>query len=87
MFLELAKGIISDNTVKSVRRKYGLMDSNEYMNCETRNLEEKSDVHTTPADHNEEIVTATKVAPTVMRVRRSRRVKEEEPLLESGKIT
>lgn len=80
MFFELTKGNISDGAVESLRRKYGFLDKNKYINCDTRHLEEESTLHCTPTGYDEEIVSVT-------RVRRSRRIKEEEPLLENGKIT
>lgn len=93
MFLELAKDNISEDSVESVRQKFGLFDRNEYGNCETKHLEERSDLCCTPADHDVEIVSVTKAAPIVInvrrvrRVRRSCRVKEEKPLSENGIIT
>lgn len=41
MFLELAKGSFSDDTVESVRHTYGLSKNLEYINCESSHLQAK----------------------------------------------
>lgn len=41
MFIELAKGNISDDLVESVRATYGLCRSYEYIDCEVSPFEEK----------------------------------------------
>lgn len=41
MFLELANGSYADDAIESVRDRYGLGGSYEYINCETSQFEAK----------------------------------------------
>lgn len=43
MFLELANGGAANNTVDSVREKYGLSGSYKYIQCEISQLEPKAE--------------------------------------------